>query len=220
MSRFTPAHERADIYTRITNRIVADLEAGVRPRHQPWNAEHAAGRISRPLRANGEKYQGINILMLWAAATAAGYAAPIWISFKQALALGGAVRKGEHGTPVVYASKISKTEIDADTGEQAERNIPFLKSYTAFNVEQVDGLPAHFYAVASKPETTLIERIAAVERFFDNCRITLRHGGAQAYYMIGEDRIQMPPIEAFRDAASYYFLHDLQPAAQPATQAA
>jgi antirestriction protein ArdC len=204
MTRCSAAPERVDIYSRITDRIVADLAVGVRPWHKPWNAEHAAGRITRPLRANGVPYQGINVLVLWSTAAAEGYSAPIWITFKQALALGGCVRKGEHGTPVVYASRISKTEVDADTGEAAEHAIPFLKSYTAFNVEQVDGLPPHFYAPAVPPATTPIQRIQAVEQFFQNCKIDIRHGGNQAYYTIAEDRIQMPPIEAFSDAEAYY----------------
>ena len=56
---------RADVYQRITDRIVTDLEAGVRPWLRPWNAEHAAGRITRPLRANGVAYRGINVIALW-----------------------------------------------------------------------------------------------------------------------------------------------------------
>ena len=56
---------KTDIYERVTAQIVACLEQGVRPWHKPWNAEHAAGRITRPLRGNGVPYQGINVLMLW-----------------------------------------------------------------------------------------------------------------------------------------------------------
>jgi antirestriction protein ArdC len=67
---------RTDVYDKITNQIVAELEKGVRPWHKPWNREHAAGRITRPLRANGIPYQGINVLMLWSAALDKGYAAP------------------------------------------------------------------------------------------------------------------------------------------------
>ena len=169
------APARADIYTRITNLIVAQLEKGVRPWHQPWNAEHAAGRITRPLRANGIPYQGINILVLWSTASACGYAAPIWITFKQALALGGCVRKGERGTPVVYASKIIKTETDADTGADSEHSIPFLKSYTAFNVEQVDGLPAHFYARAAPPgDHRACSASRRSKRFFQHTGVRIR----------------------------------------------
>ena len=96
---------REDIYQRVTDSIVAELERGVRPWLKPWNAEHAAGRITRPLRSNGIPYQGINVLMLWAEAVEKGYAAPIWMTFKQALELGAHVRKGEKGSLVVYADQ-------------------------------------------------------------------------------------------------------------------
>jgi antirestriction protein ArdC len=76
-----PARHRPlqDVYTRITSKIIASLEQGVRPWIEPWNAEHAAGRITRPLRHNGQAYSGINALALWASAMAQNFAAPIWI---------------------------------------------------------------------------------------------------------------------------------------------
>ena len=100
---------KQDIYERITGKIVADLEKGVRPWMKPWNADHAAGRITRPLRGNGIPYNGINVIMLWSAAITAGYSAPIWMTFKQAKDLGGHVRKGEKGELVVYADRFRKT---------------------------------------------------------------------------------------------------------------
>jgi len=123
------------------------------------------GRITRPLRANGIPYQGINVLMLWSAAIARGHASPIWMTFKQAKELGAHVRKGEEGSLVVYADKIVRTEADRETGEEAERAIPFMKGYTVFNVEQIEGLPAHFYA-SPAPRTEPVPRIARVEAFF------------------------------------------------------
>ena len=128
---------KADLYTRITNRIIAELEAGTRPWLKPWNAEHAAGRITRPLRHNGIPYRGINVVTLWMTATARGFACPIWLTYKQAQELGAQVRKGEHGELVVYANRITRTETAA-TGEETEREIPFLKGYTVFNAEQID----------------------------------------------------------------------------------
>jgi antirestriction protein ArdC len=117
------------------------------------------------LRGNGIPYQGINTLMLWGAAMEKGYSAPIWMTFKQALALSGAVRKGEHGSLVVYASTFSRTEADESTGEESERDIPFLKGYPVFNVEQIDGLPAHYLAPA-EPRLDPVQRIDHAERFF------------------------------------------------------
>lgn len=124
---------RPDIYSRITNQIVELLEAGVKPWTQPWNAGHAAGPVSRPLRYNGKPYSGINILTLWATAMNRGHSAPLWMTFKQARELGGHVRKGEKGAPVVYADTIVKSEYDEDTGDEIEATIPFMKGYTVFN---------------------------------------------------------------------------------------
>lgn len=193
----------ADIYTRITDQIVTALEQGVRPWMKPWNAEHAAGRITRPLRHNGMAYSGINVVMLWSQAVAAGYAAPIWMTYKQAKALGAQVRKGEKGALVVYANTVTRTETNTTTGEEEERDIPFMKGYSVFNVEQIDGLPPHFHALAT-PVLDPVQRIEPAERFFASSGADIRHGGNSAYYAIGPDYVQMPPFETFRDAESYY----------------
>ncbi|MCU7837959.1 MAG: DUF1738 domain-containing protein [Candidatus Thiodiazotropha sp. (ex Troendleina suluensis)] len=193
---------RQDVYTRVTDKIVADLEQGVRPWMKPWNAEHAAGRITKPLRHNGQSYNGINILMLWSAAVTEGYSAPIWMTFRQAKELGAHVSKGEKGELVVYASTITRTEENAN-GEDVEQAIPFMKGYTVFNVEQIEGLPAHYYQLA-EPVLDPVKRIEHAERFFAATAADVRHGGNQAYYAMGSDRIQLPPFESFRDAESYY----------------
>jgi antirestriction protein ArdC len=194
---------RQDVYERITGHIIAELEKGVRPWLKPWNAEHAAGRITRPLRSNGIPYQGINVLMLWSEAVTKGYAAPIWMTFKQAEELGAHVRKGEHGSLVVYASKLTRTETDGATGEESLHEIPFLKGYTVFNVEQIEGLPAHFYATAA-PRLDPVQRIERAESFFAATRAEIKHGGNMAYYSLASDHVQMPPFESFRDAESFY----------------
>jgi antirestriction protein ArdC len=197
----TSTAPRVDIYTRVTNRIIEQLEQGIRPWMQPWNAEHAAGRITRPLRHNGQPYKGINILQLWASAEIAGYACPIWLTFQQAKELGGFVRKGEHGSPVVYASTFKKTDKTED-GQETEEEIPFLKEYTVFNVEQCEELPQHFYALAEPPKEE-IERIDQAERFFAGTGAKIEYGGNRAFYAITTDSIRMPPFETFRDSESH-----------------
>ncbi|MCB2009558.1 MAG: DUF1738 domain-containing protein [Geminicoccaceae bacterium] len=198
----THSPTRADIYTRITSAIIEQLETGTRPWAKPWNAEHLAGRITRPLRASGKPYRGINVVMLWMAAEAKGYSAPIWMTYRQAAELGGQVRKGEHGTAIAYADKFRKTET-ADSGEEVEREIFFMKHYTVFNVEQVDGLPPHFYATAA-PQLDPLARLDHADTFFASLGADVRHGGNRAFYAIEPDFVQMPPFESFRDAESYY----------------
>lgn len=197
----TETTSRVDVYTRVTSLIVEQLERGVRPWMKPWNAEHAAGRITRPLRHNGQRYQGINVLMLWASAEAQGFGCPFWLTYQQAKELGGHVKKGEHGSPVVYASTFKKTETD-DDGQASEQEIPFLKQYVVFNADQCEGLPAHFYQLAEAP-TENLERIDRAEAFFAATGADIRTGGDRAYYAITNDHIQMPPFETFRDAESH-----------------
>jgi antirestriction protein ArdC len=194
--------ERQDIYTRITGKIIASLEAGVRPWIKPWSGENAAGRITRPLRHNGMPYSGINILMLWAASVEQGFDSPSWMTFRQALELNALVRKGEKGSQVVYANSITKTEQN-DAGEDVERDIHFLKGYTVFNCNQIEGLPESYYA-KPEPKFTAVERIEHAEAFFAATRADIRYRGGRAYYAQEADYIQMPPIERFRDAESFY----------------
>ena len=194
--------EKSDVYSRVTDKIIADLERGNLTWLQPWQAGHKAGPISRPLRAGGIPYRGVNILMLWAAAMEKGYSCPLWLTYKQAAELGGQVRKGEKGSLVVYANRITKTGTD-DTGADVEIEIPFMKGYTVFNAEQIDGLPAHFYATV-QPLNNQLERLDAVERFFGNTGATIKHGGSRAFYSPSLDFVQMPELATFRDAESYY----------------
>jgi antirestriction protein ArdC len=194
---------RQDIYTRVTDQIIVSLEAGVRPWVKPWSADHAAGKITRPLRHNGTPYSGINILMLWSASVASGFAAPTWMTFRQSMELGGHVRKGEKGSLVVYANSITRTETDEKTGDEAEREIHFMKGYTVFNVEQIEGLPEQYYC-KPEPRFSPIQRIEHAEQFFAALHADIRHGGTQAYYAQESDYIRMPLIEAFSDAESYY----------------
>jgi antirestriction protein ArdC len=192
---------RADIYARITERIVADLEKGTRPWVQPWHAGKASGRITRPLRHNGQPYTGLNVLLLWSEAVARGFSESIWMTFRQANELGAHIRKGETGATVVYASRFTKTEIDAAGGE-VERDIPFLKAYTVFNCEQIGGLPDHYHPRPERPADPPV-RIAHADRFFASTGAVIRHGGATAFYAPGPDIIQMPDHQCFRDAESY-----------------
>lgn len=194
--------QRTDLYCRITDRILEELAKGVRPWMKPWNAANTDGRITRPLRHNGQPYSGMNVLLLWSEQMSRGFASSTWMTFKQALELGAAVRKGETGSTVVFASRFTKSEADGKGGE-VDREIPFLKAYSVFNVEQIDGLPDHYHYRPAPPQDP-VERIEQVDRFFRNSGAVIRHGGNQAFYAPGPDLIQMPAFEMFKDPASYY----------------
>lgn len=190
---------RLDIYARITNQIIDQLEAGVRPWTQPWVGGHP---VTRPLRHDGTPYTGVNILLLWSEACRRGFASSTWMTFRQALALGAHVRKGEKGSTVVYANRIVRTETD-EAGDEVEQRIPFLKAYTVFNVEQIDDLPDACRPTPPEPINP-DKRLERIERFFAGLEVDIRHGGSAAYYVPASDRVQMPPIETFRDAGAYY----------------
>lgn len=122
---------RQDPHTRITDRILAELEQGTRPWLKPWSGgDMAASGRTRPLRATGQPYRGINVLLLWLEAEASGFVSPSWMTYKQAQALGAQVRKGERGATLIYYGDSSKTVTDDQTGEEKERGFRFLKTYT------------------------------------------------------------------------------------------
>lgn len=201
MTSATTSSSRTDVYTTVTNRIIEQLGQGVRPWMKPWNAAHAAGRITRPLRFNGQPYSGINVLTLWESAMQQEYECPLWLTFRQAKQLGGFVRKEEQSTPVVYASTFQKTDA-AEDGTELTRDVPFLKQYRVFNALQCDGLPEHYYATAKVTNHDLKPHEAAL-RFTDHTRADIREGGNQACYVISQDLIRMPRLETFNDAESH-----------------
>ncbi len=196
--------ERVDLYTRITNQIVRQLEQGVAPWQKPWRVDGEDRAIVPPLRATGQPYRGINVLLLWGEMVKRGYVAPTWMTYRQAAAVGGQVRKGERGTRIVYADRIVKTETDAGGNEQ-ERAIGFLKSYTVFNVAQIDGLPEELYGAPTvRGADVSVGADDAVESFFARTRISIQHGGTSAFYSPSRDLIQLPPRECFVSLESYY----------------
>ncbi|WP_312366943.1 zincin-like metallopeptidase domain-containing protein [Ensifer sp.] len=189
----------SDVYERITNRIVEQLVAGTRPWMQPWGG---GGMPVRPLRHNGAAYRGINTVLLWMTATEQGYSSPYWMTYKQASELGAQVRKGETSTLVVYANTIERKETD-DAGEEVERRIPFMKGYSVFNADQIDGLPERFYVKPSALPETGNQRIETADRFFAHLGADIRQGGSKAYYHPVGDFIQMPRFEAFVSAEAH-----------------
>jgi antirestriction protein ArdC len=219
------AAPRANIYDEVTERIIAELEAGTVPWVKPWSRV-AAGGPGLPVNAStGRAYSGINILILWGAVIAADYPSQGWLTFRQALDAGGSVRKGERGTCIVYADRFVPRDPKgalrgSDPGDRAEkvraadsgddaRVVPFLKRFTVFNVAQCDGLPERF--TAAPPPVPTARTIPAAERVIAASGVDYRLGGDRACYSPDLDFVAMPPQPAFSDALDYYrvFLHEL-----------
>jgi len=206
MGRITD--NRADIYQEITDQMIAMIEAGTRPWSKSWNGS-TAPKI--PLRSTGVPYRGINVLTLWVAAMTNGYASPHWLTFKQALALGGCVRKGEKGTTVCYADRFTpKAEAEQARGKDREaRTVAFLKRFTVFNVDQCEGLPDDMIAapVATDPVLAVAEADAIIKK--SGARFNI--GGDAAFYSPAHDFVQVPPQAAYHEPVNWYrtALHEL-----------
>jgi antirestriction protein ArdC len=192
-----------DLHQEITNRIIARLRDGVCPWRQPWSGK---GYGVMPRNAvTSRAYSGANVLLLWSRAQESGFVAPLWVTFKQALELGGNVRKGEKGECVVFVSKLVKTNDDG-----TKRTIPFLKGYTVFNIAQCDGLPARIAdpntaePAAGRGVVNPNTRDEIADAFMSATGANIRHGEARAYYRPIDDLVNLPPFETFTNARTYY----------------
>jgi antirestriction protein ArdC len=195
---------RISLYDEVTQRIISELEVGRFPWVQPWGTGNRPGPAMPCNATTGAKYSGINVLLLWGAAICGGYASQSRLTFKQALASGGNVRKGEHGTIIVYADRFTpeaEKEKALETGEDA-RAVPFLKRYTVFNIAQCEGLSE---GLVSRPiPLPAREIIPHAEQLITATGADFRIGGDQAFYVPSGDYIQVPPQPAFRDQINYY----------------
>lgn len=210
--RARTGQDRATLYDEITDKIIAELEAGRVPWVQPWGTEAAKAPLSMPRNAaSARPYSGINVLILWAAVIERGFAGQSWLTFRQALALGGHVRKGERGITVVYADRYVPADEQRrarEMGEEAQA-IPFLKRFTVFNTDQCEGLPADVATTAPMPLPGMIE--PQVEALIKATGIDFRIGGNRAFYMPAEDYVQVPPPAAYFEPINWHrtALHEL-----------
>ncbi|MGJ3647293.1 ArdC family protein [Sphingomonas sp. GlSt437] len=209
MSRKTasarPGQDRASLYDEITGKIIAELVAGRLPWVQPWGTAAAKAPLAMPKNAaTGRQYSGINVLILWGAVIEHGFPAQSWLTFRQALGLGGNVRKGEHGTTVVYADRFTPEDEKRrarETGEEAAA-IPFLKRFTVFNAAQCENLPADVAAVAPPLPPDLIE--PRVETLIRATGVDFRIGGNRAFYAPDPDFVMVPPPQAYFEPINWH----------------
>ncbi|WP_084239311.1 ArdC family protein [Sphingomonas asaccharolytica] len=202
---------RASLYEEVTQKIIAELEAGRFPWAQPWESGAATAAGLPVNAATGRAYSGVNILILWGAVIARGYPAQRWLTFRQAATLGGMVRRGEHGVTVVYADRFTPEaeRARAEAEGSAPGTVPFLKRFTLFNVAQCDGLDP---ALSLPPAPIDVsQQVPAAERVIAASGVAFRVGGNEAFYSPARDMVVVPPQSAFFDAINYYrtCLHEL-----------
>ena len=203
---------RVSLYEEVTATIITQLEAGVFPWVQPWSA--AAAGLGLPRNAvTGRPYSGINVLILWGAVIEGGYSAQDWLTFRQALAAGGCIRKGERGRTIFYADRFTpkndRGHEQVNESAEAVRTVSFLKRFTVFNVAQVAGLPERF--TAESTPTTDHKPHQAAEELIVACGADFRIGGGEAFYSPIGDYVKVPPQAAFAQPQDYYdvALHEL-----------
>jgi antirestriction protein ArdC len=202
---------RASLYDEITDKIIAELETGRVPWVHPWGTAAAKAPLAMPKNAStGRQYSGVNVLILWGATIERGFTGQSWLTFRQALSLGGHVRKGERGTTVVYADRFipgDEKRRAAEIGEEAQA-IPFLKRFTVFNADQCE-LPDEIATVAPPPPPGLIE--PRVEALIKATGITFHIGGDRAFYAPAEDYVHVPPPQAYFEPINWHrtALHEL-----------
>ena len=205
-------YQHKDLYQEITDKIIAQMEQGRLPWVQPWESSHAACAVGLPVNASTQRhYSGINILILWGAVFDREFTSQSWLTFKQAKALGGTVRKGEHGQVVCYADRFTPQSgrEQARVEGREPQAIPFLKRYRVFNIDQCDGLPEDIMANPQPlPERDIIPR---AEKLAKASGADIRHGGNKAFYSPSLDYIQLPPQPAFTDQINFYrtLFHEL-----------
>ena len=206
-TRRKKARPARDLAQEVTDKIVAALEAGV----IPWRAQHTAadaGGIPSNL-ATGKEYRGINVFLLWIAGLSGCRTRPLWLTYKQAAALGGQVRAGEKGTGIVFCGVREKKDSKAPDGV---KRIPFLKSFTVFNVDQVDGLPGlpekTAPPAAAAPGLPTPERVACeeiIQHYLRGARAPrVAEMDVTPHYTPRTDSIVTPPMASFETPAAYF----------------
>ena len=180
----------SSVYSIVTEQILKQLESGVAPWHRPWTTE-----IPKNL-SSGRAYRGLNVFLL----ASNGYGSPYWLTYKQAIERGGHVRKGEHGTKIVFW-KIGTRETEDADGDTIERKSILLRYYTVFNVEQCDG-------IAAPSASRVVNPIVECERIVRQMpNPPAMEQDARAWYRPSTDTVGMPSRNAFNSAEEFYSTH-------------
>ncbi len=182
--------DRFDVYRAITDKIVAAIEAGAGEFVMPW---HRVGPgVGRPTNAASRvRYRGVNVVVLWAEAMAQGYSSGFWATFEQWKKLGASVRRGEHGTTIVFYKPLGPSDTDDDELDGKGARL-VARAFRVFNAEQILG-----WAGPAPVRTSPLELMEQAEAFVASTAAKIRHGGDRACYRPWEDTIDMPERARF-----------------------
>jgi antirestriction protein ArdC len=191
---------KRDLYADVSARIVAELERGAAPWIKPWSATPGANTPCNAV--SNRPYSGCNVVLLWMA-QAAGYRSPRFLTFKQALELGGNVRKGERGTKVYFVKQLHvRDESAADSSGM--RIVPMMREYTVFNIAQCDNLPDSINTGKPIRVRNPDARDGLADDFLQSTDADIREGHGEAYYIPSRDFISMPAFAGFKGADHFY----------------
>jgi antirestriction protein ArdC len=175
-----------DIYELVNEKIIKALETGTAPWRKSWRSMGQQKNL-----VSGKAYQGLNQFMLAMEETTT----PYWLSYKQALDLGGNVKSGSKGQRIVFW-KLLDHEKDGKI-----QSVPLLRYSTVFNLDQCEGIKTPDSSAASPLVFTPIEK---AENILSGYRVEMKHGGERAFYVPKFDTITMPPKESFSSTEAYY----------------
>jgi antirestriction protein ArdC len=208
MQTSVPSNDRFDLYRTVTDKIVAAIEAGAGAFVMPWHVSAATGRPINALTGHG--YRGVNVVALWAEAAMSGYGTGWWASYRQWERLGAQVRRGEHGTVIVFYNRL--TTAPTDDLDESDRYRLVARASRVFNLDQVSG-----WCPPGAAPVSMVETLAEVEAFVSVTKAVVVHGGSRACYRRDSDRIELPARDRFRGSPTssaseaYYgtLLHEL-----------
>ncbi|AXO20933.1 DUF1738 domain-containing protein [Salmonella enterica] len=203
-TKFSKSKAKTDIYQTVTDSIIEALEMGVKPWVCPWKRNGSVSGIPSNF-MTGTAYSGMNIMLLWCSAAKQGFNDSRWLTYKQAQEQGAQVRKGERGTTAIFYKTLEK---EAEDGEIEK--IPMLKTFTVFNVEQIDGLTLTEEDSNAEPVSEF-DPLPHVEALFQRTGANITERGQQAFFRPATDEIWLPERHLFINAANFYAtgLHEL-----------
>lgn len=198
--------QAADLFSKVTESLIHQIEAGASGWRMPW---HHLAEAGTPTSADGRRYRGMNALWLALVAAETGRTSGVWATYRGWQRHGGQVRRGQQGTAVALWKPVTKKAGTQDTDEEAsaEGGHRFLlaRTYVVFAAEQVDGAEAVVARLtAGRPERDAPERIDAAEAYFAAVGARREHGGSRACYQPRTDTIHLPALAQFNSAPAYY----------------